>query len=731
MSSIRAVTLCGLIAALCPLPATAQEVRIAGAEVLGPREAAPPTLAAPQITLSEAVALTIRRSPLISRASLSLLSAEGRHRQLRGLFDPTLLSRPSATFTLQEPTPSLRSLETQKRVTIQRVADQFKALHADLQQLIDGTSTDPPRCPSDITLTPTLQTSAIGRDPTELAVFGVDPNLLSTVIVNLGGASINLSDICQTQVDPLLSPEAFVDVWQRINSVPPDGLGLDEVLLSVSQVLRESRILQSQIAHTVAVRAQLARDRLEDIPTDDLLRNLTFDVSLSKAFRSGLFVDARYEIQSQEHTFIDKSLDPTFGGFGVPPQFYSSASVNLTVPLGKGRGSTSAAAPERAAEQLVLGQREQTRHAVAEEIFRTVLAYLNLIAAQDSARLLAESEARQQELVDVTGQLVTLQTLPQSDVDRVRASAANVATAASRARSAVYDARISLAEAMGVTLESLSQAPIATESFADATDTALAVQALIDEALTARRDSRALGHRRDAASAVAAGARDDMRRRVDVSLTAGISNLYQSPFFRYLPDERGAVIDTRAGLPISSLTGSPVPPLSPVRFTSPRGFGRAISGRYEPFIGASLTVELPFGNNAARGRAAQTEANFRAGTIEAVDLERVIGENILGVTEALERTGRAVARWQEAVSSSQQMHQAEFDRLQIGQSTLIDTLLTEESLTADELQLVRVRQAYLSTLARLRFETGELVTFEDEGTPAEMIRFLSGDFVMR
>jgi hypothetical protein len=44
---------------------------------------------------------------------------------------------------------------------------------------------------------------------------------------------------------------------------------------------------------------------------------------------------------------------------------------------------------------------------------------------------------------------------------------------------------------------------------------------------------------------------------------------------------------------------------------------------------------------------------------------------------------------------------------------------------------VRAHQLYLSTLARLRFESGQLVSFSGLGEPAESIRFVPTDFVVR
>lgn len=182
-----------------------------------------------------------------------------------------------------------------------------------------------------------------------------------------------------------------------------------------------------------------------------------------------------------------------------------------------------------------------------------------------------------------------------------------------------------------------------------------------------------------------------------------------------------------SGLPTSPVTGTPVPPLDPVRYYSPVGYGRAIKNRHTPFATVSLTFELPFGNNSARGRAAQAEATLTSSAIQSEDLRRVIGENIVEVTETLRRSAASLAEWEAAVARGGETLEGRVRMFQVGDATLIDALLTEEGLTGDHLQLVRQRQSYLSALARLRLELGDLVVV-DETTTAGSLRFDPGTF---
>ena len=57
------------------------------------------------------------------------------------------------------------------------------------------------------------------------------------------------------------------------------------------------------------------------------------------------------------------------------------------MPLGKGRGSTSVAAQERASEFTLRAREEQARQIATDEVYRTLLAYIRLIAAQENLKL--------------------------------------------------------------------------------------------------------------------------------------------------------------------------------------------------------------------------------------------------------------------------------------------------------------------------------------------------------
>jgi outer membrane protein TolC len=346
-------------------------------------------------------------------------------------------------------------------------------------------------------------------------------------------------------------------------------------------------------------------------------------------------------------------------------------------------------------------------------------------------RLLEESLTRHAEILRLTNQRVAAGDIAQIETERVRARETSVRSALNQAQTGLLSARLAVADTLGVAVSTIEGAPVATEPFAGAIATVPEVDTLLNQARSLRRDTRAATERRRSAGALLEAAEGEARPLLDFRVSAGMSNLYESDFFRFLPDEADSIIDSTARIVTPVIDGAPLPPISPVRYWDARGYGRAITGRYEPFFTVGFNVELPFGNNRGRGRIMQAQAGVRSAEIDVLNLNRTIQDNIVEVRQTLQRGANALAQWETAVSNSQQTFASQQRLLEAGTTTLIDVILTEEELAADQQRLLAERQIYLSALARLKFELGELVTFDGSGGTGELIRFLSTGFTGR
>jgi outer membrane protein TolC len=278
-----------------------------------------------------------------------------------------------------------------------------------------------------------------------------------------------------------------------------------------------------------------------------------------------------------------------------------------------------------------------------------------------------------------------------------------------------------LAEAMGIEVSQVADAPMASDQFPSIVPPPLGASDL-DAATMRRHDLRMLEQLTRASAILTTAAAADLRKRLDLQITGGFSNLYESPFNRFLPDELDPIYSDFAPKPIR---------LRPTRYYNPLGLYRSLSGRWEPFVAASFTIGIPFGNNTAKGRLAQAEAGTRSDQVQANDLRRTIGEGVTAASGTLTDAAQAWSAQNAAVAASTQAVAGALQRFQAGEITLFDLLVTEDQLTTDQLDRLRHQQEYFSILARLRFETGEIVSFDNQGSPSETVVFRGGEFVFR
>jgi len=252
------------------------------------------------------------------------------------------------------------------------------------------------------------------------------------------------------------------------------------------------------------------------------------------------------------------------------------------------------------------------------------------------------------------------------------------------------------------------------------------VDAMTTAALASRQDARAIVSIRNAARILEEGAFSNARPRLDLFLKGGMASFYDDLTFFYLPDEVNPIFTQ-----LPQLT-PPQPATGAVRFGSLTGFARAAFQRHwQPLWAFNFVLDVPWSNNALRGRATQAEASRKRAEVQERELFRSIRDNIVSQVGALREQAEGIGRAQAALDASLQTVDAALQRFQIGDQTLIDTILAEESLTQDRLTLVRLWQAYLSGLARLRFETGTLVSFTGTAIAPDQVRFDPTTFVRR
>ncbi len=343
----------------------------------------------------------------------------------------------------------------------------------------------------------------------------------------------------------------------------------------------------------------------------------------------------------------------------------------------RGRGAEAVAAGERAAVKDAEAAGLAVKHTASESVLRTATAFWALLAAQERVAILEHSVELESRLVEMTQALIEGQEMPRVELSRALAAEANARAQVESARRDLVKTRMDLALAMGVGVESETNAPLAAGPFPEVPP--LDAIAMLSDA------------------ALALGAVD---RRFDLR-SARVSNEAREI------EARGAVLDQRSKLDLGISISS--------RAIAEDSWSNAADAFADPSYRFKLAAEHPFGNNERLGRYAQAAARLDQQAIQSVDLGRNIKLNVVLASRSLHE---AAARYVQAVEAARLFRETvdgEFEKLKLGSSTLVDAIVTEQQQTQALLTVIAAQQEVATLLAQLRFETGTLVEDTEQG----------------
>lgn len=458
------------------------------------------------------------------------------------------------------------------------------------------------------------------------------------------------------------------------------GLTLDEVVhatLSASADIhaaemsvrrQEGVVRQAQGAFDARLSTSVSARRVEDpaqgSPTDAAVPTsvgMEYGVGLDRRLRSGIVLSPQVSVSRAEAP-----------GSDLLARNQGTASLDVLVPLGRGRGGGVAAAQETAARGAHAAAAADLRHRRAEGVLRSVEAYWGYLAAVQRLEVQREAEARSARLVEETQTMVEADELPAADLVRVAASLASRRAARVAGEQGLTTARQALGLAMGLPAESLPALPPPATPFPPRGDTIPGAIPSATEAaagaLRARADLAALRGRREAARTLLRGARSELRPQVDLGLNLGYTGV-----------EEGGALD---------------------------GMLAPLSGRSGFHAGVKLSTGLALGNRAAEGLALQSAADEQDATDAERELARRIALEAEAAAETLRRSAEELAQTAEAVRLHSTAVENERRRFQLGGSTLFDVLYTEDGLTSATLARIDGELRHAAALARLRFAAG-------------------------
>lgn len=649
--------------------------------------------------LSEVLSRTLDRSPNVRRAAAQALQREGARREASGTFDYTFEAEPS--FKIEE-----NELDSDRRSTEETRRERrfFSALG--FRQLIEGTQRDSarrqlriPPCPAAFnSIRVDARLFFDPRDPRfrDLPDDEPLPDAFALLCVPAAFGISTLDQLTSTIEELLLRPGVDNDIELDRLLSQILFVGSDDLIEDVRQrgIEELERFLRLAID---AEQLEILRFlRLGPVPRDEILKVVGLGVGVSRPLRTGGVLRLRYEYRGTERNYRDKPLDADFGAI-TRNSFETAVLFGATQPLGKGGGRTSAAAAEKAAEAKARAASLQLRHEIARTTLECIEAYLDVAAARESVTLLESVLEGYGRIRGALSQLVQARDRARSEITRVDARIGDVEAALTSARVRLVSSRSALAKVMGSTVDAIG--PINDDQTASLPRTVDAAAARAD-VLARRNDVIASRLLVDASGALSAASRADLSHKLDLSVQAGMHTRYFGPYFRVLPDEH-----------------PDDPKESPIEYFSPKGLWRSLKARWLPEISIKLTFEVPFKNRAAKGRLMQAEGSLQQAKTRARDLERVVEQRVDAAIESQRRAGDELLRRVEAVEHYESSWRAAQELQRMGQLGIIDALLTETDRTQAALQLVQAKREHGAAVARLRFESGTLVSFGAAGRP--------------
>jgi outer membrane protein TolC len=388
-----------------------------------------------------------------------------------------------------------------------------------------------------------------------------------------------------------------------------------------------------------------------------------FDLALRKRLRNGAEVAAQgiYSRQNQQ------SDGPVFN--------ISELRMTLRVPVLRAFTLSEEASLERAAKIDYAASLLVERHVVSEAIFETARAYWQLRAARERLELLRQSEETAVSFRTLTQLLIEGDERPRSEIFQVDARVSETTVQRVGAEQQVFEARQRLGLAMGLTETQLLRAPNAGEPFPGAHGLARAQarrDGLIAAAMRLRADYQASLKNEASALVLLDSARRNLLPRFDFQVQASAFG-----------GEIGGEGENISGSFFGNQTGVGV-------------FGQ-------------LSFDWPFANREKRGLLIRSGAEADQAWIRTVDLRRNIVSGVVVSIHALVNGAGQLQQADSAVGYYASALDAERQRFEAGQSTLLDLINTEERLTNAFLSAVSAKQQIAEAYARLRFESGTML----------------------
>lgn len=592
------------------------------------------------ISAREAVEIALARGSDVALAQANLDAAHGRLQSSEGRFDSALRFNATVSRDRAELIPAIVRQQTGNRVLLESLDREFTEVADELERrLAESPSTLSLQCQPGSEII--VNDRNICEDPEVAEQRQRLDDLLTTLARGAGGDSDLELDIAQLQADLRAANREF-------------NRELIDTLRTVARGNRNAR-----------------RD-LGDIPENQVVSNLTLDLSWNKPLRNGWSVTPQIIMETVDDNFQGKPISSRFGGKGLKRATRSAFGVTVTAPLGRG-GRMAVTAGVDAARLRADAAAHALRFVAQRTSAQVLGAYWQLAALQRQRELTQRQLRAREELVQIGNALLEADEISASELGEPRAQLLQAEADFSAAESAYLSAHERLRLLLGLEphtqLETSSEFPKISPS----QSCLPTVSQLFDRAMSERGDLSSLQLTQAAAEREILAAKDGLKAKWDLSLTLAYGGREENP--NLFEGYQRALFDELAG-PSILLT---------------------LSGEFDPF------------NGRARGRLAQSVARGAQAQIQSDEAQRQTERDLVAARQRVELLAAELGYRSATAELFNQLLENTRYALKAGELTPADALTTELEAFDAESSLIQVRQAYASSIADLAFRSGALI----------------------
>ncbi|CAK0779500.1 TolC family protein [Gammaproteobacteria bacterium] len=474
------------------------------------------------------------------------------------------------------------------------------------------------------------------------------------------------------------------------------------LLLGQQQIMAaEGEVLKAQGAFDPVLRASAGRSRdLRPLRADEMniYQTLGSDPGANQIQEATSYrIGADKTLMNGLTTGLDFTVTSTRDNLqsvtGVPSQLSGTLAFILKVPLARNAGRETVGAELDAVQAEREAARADFQHASAQILLESTLAYWDWVTKAKRLEITMATEKRLEDLVTEIRHLIEADQMPRADIELALASRSEKAAMRLTSEQDVDEARKNLARLMGLAAGRMGELGRPANDFPPhhALPSPLRESLLIDQALASRADLEADRQRDRAAGYRLKAARNHLKPQVDLNLSLGYTGL----------DEGGSSI--RADRSLKNAAG--------------------------PTVGATLSLQWPWENSAARGAHLAAAAASESAALRQRDLEQSIAANVPVLVALVRRAAAQALESAETVRHYETTLKNEQTKRRLGTATVIDVINVEDRLNNALLADVALRQRYANALTQLRFELGRLVRREGERYQVALTALLQGQAI--